>query len=462
MNNTKFSKSAPVFNIIDFGAVGDGTVLNTKAFQAAVDACVEAGGGTIIVPAGDFFTGPVHLKSNISLFLESGAKLVFSNRLEDYPEVETYWEGNPCKAYSPQIFAEGAENISILGRGVLEGQGEVWWNLVWSRKLDKPRPRMIGFQDCKNVLIEGITLQNSPSWTINPVFCENVTVNNVIIKNPSHSPNTDGINPDASKNVHISNCHIDVGDDCIAIKSGVETAHRKESCENITITNCTMVHGHGGVVIGSEMSGCVRNVAISNCIFQGTDRGIRIKTRRGRGGVVEDIRVNNIIMEKVFCPFVLNMYYLTDSTKKEQYIWDENPYPVTESTPAIRNIHFSNITAKEVAASACFVNGLPEMPVSNVTFDNIRISLARDAKPEKPAMAYMLEPMTRKGFLCKNVECLKIRHVELYGYEGSAYSIKNARDVEFFGCDLKSRDKDTPGLLQDKAEQVYIYGCKVD
>jgi len=455
-------KNGQFFNVLDFGAVGDGKAVDTGSIRAAVQACVESGGGTVYFPAGSYLTGPIELKSNITLFIDNGAKLVFSGAIEDYPVVDTYWEGKGCKAYMPQIFAESAENISIIGRGVLEGQGEPWWKMAWERKVTIPRPRMIGLQRCKNVLIEGITLQNSPSWTINPVFCENVTIHNVIIKNPANSPNTDGIDPDASKNVHISNCHIDVGDDCIAIKSGIEDAEYKESCENITITNCTMVHGHGGVVIGSEMSGNVRNVVISNCVFQGTDRGIRIKTRRGRGGVVEDVRVTNIVMEEVFCPFVINMYYFTGSTKKDPYIWEETPYPVTEGTPVIRNVHFSNITAKEVSASACYINGLAEMPVKNVTFNNIQVSLAQNAEPQEPAMAYNMQPMSKRGFICKNVHSIKFKDVELYGHEGPAYSIENVKGIEFFSCDLRSRDKDNPGLVQNNVEEINIFGCRID
>ena len=243
--------------------------------------------------------------------------------------VESRYEGVDVKSFSPLFYAYKAENIAIRGRGLINGHGKKWWDFVEGYKQDQPRskwqymfdnlnknillpddPRQMtrGFlrppfiqpMYCKNVLIEGITIINSPFWTVNPEFCENVTITGVTINNPP-SPNTDGINPESCKYVHISNCHISVGDDCITIKSGKDIPGRTKAAptQNYTITNCTMLSGHGGVVIGSEMSGGVKNIVISNCIFDGTDRGIRIKTTRGRGGTVEDIRVDNIIMKNI-------------------------------------------------------------------------------------------------------------------------------------------------------------------
>lgn len=298
-----------IFSIKNFGAVEGGEKLCTSAFNAAVEACAQAGGGTVCVPAGSYLTGPIHMGSNMTLYLEAGARVLFVRNKEEYPLVHTRWEGAECQVYSPLIYGKNLQNVTVTGRGVLEGQGSYWWDLQRADKLEYPRPRFISFECCTNVVIEGITLLNSPAWTVNPIQCENVTIDKISIKNPPDSPNTDGINPDSCKNVHISNCHVDVGDDCITLKSGTEDCAVKIPCENITVTNCTMVHGHGGVVIGSEMSGGVRNVVISNCVFEGTDRGIRIKSRRGRGGVVEDIRVNNIIMKEVICPFVMKLFY---------------------------------------------------------------------------------------------------------------------------------------------------------
>jgi polygalacturonase len=234
--------------------------------------------------------------------------------------------------------------------------------------------------------------------------------------------------------VRISNCHIDVGDDCIAIKAGTEETAERVPCENITITNCTMIHGHGGVVIGSEMSGSIRNVTISNCVFQHTDRGIRLKSRRGRGGVVEDIRVSNLVMDNVICPFIMNLYYFCGPRGKEKYVWDKNPYPLTEETPQFRRIHFSDITAREVHAAAGFLYGLAEQYISEITFDHIEISMAKDAIPGRPAMMDGIEEMVRRGFYLGNVRDIRFNLVSIENHEGPAFYIEHGEDVELTGC----------------------------
>src|SRR6476620_2669089 len=318
------------YNVLSYGAKNDSSKIATSAITAAIEAASKKGGGTIYFPAGKYLTGPIHLKSNITIFIDAGAELHFSDRFEDYlPMVESRYEGVDVKSFSRLFYAYKAENISNIVRGKINGHGKKWWDYVLSYKEGQPRtslqklfdsinknillpedatqmkrgflrPPFIQPMYCKNVLVEGITIVNSPFWTINPEFCENVTVNAVTINNP-HSPNTDGINPESCKYVHISNCHISVGDDCITIKSGRDIPGRTKAApaENYTITNCTMLAGHGGVVIGSEMSGGVKKITISNCIFDGTDRGIRIKSARGRGGVVEDIRVDNVVMKNI-------------------------------------------------------------------------------------------------------------------------------------------------------------------
>jgi polygalacturonase len=423
-----------VFNVTEFGAVGNGSTVCTSAFSAAVKACSEAGGGTVYVPAGNFLTGSIRLESNMNLYLEAGSILTFVEDVNEYPVVNSRWEGVQREVYASCIYGENIENVSVTGHGTLEGQGQFWWKLFREKKIEYPRPKFISFHGCKKVLIEGITLKNSPSWTINPICCENVTVDKITILNPADSPNTDGINPESCKNVHISNSHVDVGDDCITIKSGTEDTAERVPCENITVTNCTMVHGHGGVVIGSEMSGSIRNVVISNCIFEGTDRGIRLKSRRGRGGVVEDIRVTNIVMKNVICPFIMNLYYFCGPKGDEKYVWDKNPYPITEETPAFRRIHFSNITAREISASAGFLYGLAEQAVEDITFDNISIAMAEDAKPDVPAMMAGLEPMKQRGFFACNVKDVFFNNVTVSGHEGPAFEVEDSVNVEFNRC----------------------------
>jgi polygalacturonase len=441
MDNTKFSTG---FNILGFGALADGKTINTKAFCDAINACAQDGGGTIYVPAGNFLTGSIRLKSNINLYLEAGSILTFVDDVNEYPVVNSRWEGVQREVYASCIYGENIENVSVTGHGTLEGQGEFWWKLFREKKNEYPRPKFISFHGCKKVLIEGITLKNSPSWTINPICCENVTVDKITILNPANSPNTDGINPESCKNVHISNSHVDVGDDCITIKSGTEDTAERVPCENITVTNCTMVHGHGGVVIGSEMSGSIRNVVISNCVFEGTDRGIRLKSRRGRGGVVEDIRVTNIVMKDVMCPFIMNLYYFCGPKGDEKYVWDKNPYPITEETPAFRRIHFSHITAREISASAGFLYGLPEQAVEDITFDNISIAMAEDAEPGMPDMLAGLEPMKQRGFFVCNAKDVFFNNVTVSGHEGAAFLVEDSINVEFNRCranNAKSTDE---------------------
>jgi polygalacturonase len=280
---------------------------------------------------------------------------------------------------------------------------------------------------CKNVLIEGITIRNSPFWTVNPEFCENVTINAVTINNPP-SPNTDGINPESCKYVHISNCHISVGDDCITIKSGKDSAGRKMAmpAENYTITNCTMLSGHGGVVIGSEMSGGVKKIVISNCIFDGTDRGIRIKTARGRGGVVEDIRVDNIVMKNIRDQaIVLDMQYA--QTK---------PEPVSSRTPQLKNIHFSNITAQ--TKQAVFINGLEEMPVEDISFHDIRFE-------------------AETGMLIRYATNIELHNVRVNTRQGSSLIAENTKNILIDGVRTINPLANIPVITLIDVENAFLY-----
>ncbi|WP_121613482.1 glycoside hydrolase family 28 protein [Mesobacillus foraminis] len=429
--------ASSTYDIRQFGAVNDGRTINTAAISEAIKRCAENGGGTVYVPAGRFLTGAVILKSNVNLYLEAGAVLSFSTDVNEYPVVQSRWEGVKREVYASCIYAEDSENISVTGHGTLDGNGQFWWDLFRNKQNQYPRPKLVSFDTCKHVLISGVKMVNSPSWTVNPILCEDVTIHNISIENPADSPNTDGIDPESCRNVRISDCHIDVGDDCIAIKSGTEDTARRVPCENITITNCTMIHGHGGVVLGSEMSGDIRNVTVSNCVFEGTDRGIRLKSRRGRGGVIEDIRVNNIVMKGVICPFIANLYYFCGPRGKDKYVYDKNPYPVTEETPAFRRIHFSNITAREVSAAAGFLYGLAEMYVEDITFDHISVAMAEDAEPGMPAMMAELEPMKQRGFFCCNVTDISFNRVTVSNHEGPAFYIENGKGIELAGCRSK-------------------------
>ncbi len=417
-------------DIRDFGAVGDGRTGATGALQAAIDVAAQRGGGTVYIPAGNFVTGSLLLRSRITLHLDAGATLLASEEPSDYPVIASRWEGVERETYAPLITGDHLHQIAVVGRGTIDGRGERWWKMHKDKTLRYPRPRLISFADCTNVLIEGITATRSPSWTIHPLRCENVTVSQVTIVNPADSPNTDGINPDSCRHVHIANCHIDVGDDCIAIKAGTEAIapDKRTPCENITITNCTMVHGHGGVVIGSEMSGGVRNVVIANCVFTQTDRGIRMKSRRGRGGIVEDVRVTNVVMREVLVPFTMNLFY-GPGAWEDPRVLNKTAYPVDEGTPTFRRIHLSHCTAQNVQHAAAFLYGLPERPVEDVSFEDISISLAPQASAGSPEMAPGLAPVSRAGFLAEHVRGLYLHHVQVSGQEGAPFVFKDVTEI---------------------------------
>lgn len=383
----------------------------TESFCCAVEKLEAQGGGLLYVPPGHYKTCSIRLKSHIRLHLEQGAVLEFLGDPVQYEVVEMEFEGIPGNMYMPCIYAYGAEDIALTGTGTIDGQGWNWWK-DW-KKLPYARPYLIGLEQCSHVLIEGVRLINSPSWTVHPLYCEDVRIHGLTIQNPKDSPNTDGIDPDCSKNIRISDCMIDVGDDCIAIKAGTEDTPKPISCENIVITNCSMVHGHGGIVIGSEMSGGIRNVTVSNCVFQDTDRGVRLKTRRRRGGAMERLAFQNIIMDRVVCPLTFNMYYNCGKNGEERYVWEKTPYPANESTPVIRDILIQNLIVHDASAAAGFFYGLWESPIQEVTLSNLTIYMDPDGQAGYPAMLSQAEPMRRKGIFLRNVKNLKLSQISV-------------------------------------------------
>lgn len=399
----------------------------TNVFKKAVETLVSQGGGTLYVPAGCYYTHSIQLKSNITLYLEAGAVLDFTDDIENYEVISMEFEGIAGTMYKPLIYASEEENVSVVGQGRINGNGKRWWEE--SKNFPHKRPYLVCFDRCKHVRLEGVTLENSPVWTVHPIYCDDVVIHGVKIKNPADSPNTDGIDPDSSKNIRISDCIIDVGDDCIAIKSGTEDTPKKMPCENITITNCNMLHGHGGVVIGSEMSGGVRNITISNCVFQETDRGIRLKTRRKRGSIMENMVFENIVMDKVMCPFVFNMYYYCGAGGKEKHVWDKAAYPLDETTPAIRDIMISNILVTSATAAAGFMYGLAEQPIENIRFSNCSIRMVSDGKPATPAMMAQLEPMQGDGFFLRNVKGICFSNVHITGVKGEVINTDETVDI---------------------------------
>ena len=409
-------------SITDFGACGDGVALNTSAFADAIKFLSSRGGGHLVVPEGIWRTGPIELLSHIDLNLAAGALVVFDPDQDLYPIIDTNFEGLDVRRCKSPLNATGATDISVTGDGIFDGSGEFWrevkkrkvssdqWKAIVARgglvgedgkawypdegyykarltagtlnypdpSLDENeiktflRPVMVSFRECERVLIEGCTFQNSPCWNIHPLWCKDLTIRNINVRNPHYSANGDGIDIDACENVLLTGSTFDVGDDAICIKSGKDADGRRHarSCRNLVISGCTVYHGHGGFVIGSEMSGGVENVLVRDCSFIGTDVGLRFKSARGRGGLVKDIRCERIYMKDIVSyAVVFNLYYAgvaaTDMEKNEE----AGSVPVDETTPEFRDFEFSSIVCTG-ASQAVYVNGLPELPLRNVVFND--------------------------------------------------------------------------------------------
>ncbi|MBP0904222.1 glycoside hydrolase family 28 protein [Mariniflexile gromovii] len=394
------------FNIVDFGAISDGVTNNSEAIKKTIAACHDAGGGKVLIPSGRFLTGPIHLKSNINLHLEEGAEVLFSTETKDYlPVVHTSYEGQELMNYSPLIYAYKQKNIAVTGKGIFNGQASNtnWW--PWcskeeygyvkgtsQQKDDHNLPRLWtmsenntpiserifgeGYQlrpsfmqpfDCENVLIQGVTFTNAPFWVIHPIKCNYVRVEGVTVK--SHGPNNDGCDPEYSKNVHINKCVFDTGDDCIAIKSGRNNDGRVVNIpsENIVVENCDMKDGHGGVVMGSEISAGVRNVYVRNCKMNSPEleRAIRIKTNTLRGGFVENVYVKNIEVGQVKeAVLKINLFYAIYGPQEGDFM------------PVVKNIHLQDITVENGGKYGVLIKGRPQSFVKNVTLTNVHIKNA--------------------------------------------------------------------------------------
>ncbi|MFW5744521.1 MAG: glycoside hydrolase family 28 protein [Spirochaetota bacterium] len=445
------------------GALGDGRTVDTAAIQAAIDACAEAGGGTVVVPPGCYLTGSIVLRSRIELRLSAGATLAGAVGSEHYPVIDSRYGGyvgfNAASeggaftqsgaggdvaapaargvsraAHRPLIFADDEEDLVISGPGTIDGQGAPWWALKRSGRLERARPTLIGLNRCRRVTIRDVRLVDSPSWTVHPVLCTDVAIRGVRITNPPDAPNTDGIDPDSCSGVVISDCTVDVGDDCVCIKSGNEVDGREVGtpCENVVISNCIMRRGHGGVVVGSEISGGVEGLLVSNCVFDSTDRGIRIKSRRRRGGWARDLSFSNIVMRDVWCPLVVNAFYHCGSDPADAFIHGEAAQPVDETTPVFSDIRLAAITCRGATSAAGFVWGLPEMPVRRLSLRDVHVEVVQ--QPDRPArvaaMALAAEPTRGAGFLCRYAEDVRLDGVSIRGAVGEPWRFEECERVE--------------------------------
>ncbi|MEP6746319.1 MAG: glycoside hydrolase family 28 protein [Bacteroidota bacterium] len=417
------------FNITAYGALPDGMTLCSKAINAAIQACNRGGGGIVTIPGGLWLTGPIILKSNVNLHLADNALLQFTTDFNEYSLVAGNWEGVPAVRNQSPLSAINAENIAITGHGIIDGGGDAWravkkdkltesqWKhltesggLVGEDKKtwypseksfkgfqtkdpgvlkdgknvndfsdikDYLRPNLLVLNNCKRILLEGVTFQNSPAWCLHPLMCEDLTVRKVYAKNPWYAQNGDGIDIESCKNVLLEDNTFDVGDDGICIKSGRDAEGRKRAVptENVIIRRCIVYHAHGGFVIGSEMSGGAKNIFVSNCTFIGTDVGLRFKTTRGRGGVVEKIFISNINMENIAGEAILfDMYYMAKDpvplAGEKRELPKTEFKPVDETTPVFKDFHISNVVCTG-AEKAVFIRGLPEMNVTDIVLDNM-------------------------------------------------------------------------------------------
>ncbi|OCB75905.1 glycoside hydrolase [Flavobacterium piscis] len=419
------------FNIKDFGAVADGKTSNTLVFEKAIKACVENGGGKVLVPNGKYLTGPIHLESNVNLHLEDNAEILFSINPKDYPMVHTSWEGTELMNYSPLIYAKNKTNVAITGKGTLNGQADDtnWW--IWSGGKDYGwktgipsqndpqnrevliemaekgvpvservfgegrylRPNFIEFFECNTVLVKDITVINAPFWILHPIKTNNIIIDGVTVN--SHGPNNDGCDPEYSQNVLIKNCTFNTGDDCIAIKSGRDADGRRVAIpsKNIIVQNCKMIDGHGGVVMGSEISAGVNNVFVENCIMDSPnlDRAIRIKTNSKRGGVLEDIYVRNLEVGTVKeCVLRVTMFYNVYGSQTGNFI------------PTVRNINLENIKVKNGGKYGVWAEGYEESPVENITLKDVVIA--------KVGQPYLLKNVKNINFINTNVNEQKVEN----------------------------------------------------
>lgn len=433
-------------NVRDFGAKGDGVSDDTAYLQAAIMSCPQ--NSRVLVPRGVYRFTNLFLKSDLTIELAEGAELkaipdktrlaVLPGRIQSYDEKGEYliasWEGNPLESFASILTGIQVKNVVICGRGSIDGSADFdnWWN-VEKRKGDPARPKMMFLNNCENVVLQGVTIKNSPCWNMHPCFSRDLRFLDITIQSPADSHNTDGIDPESCENVEIAGVYFSVGDDCIAIKSGKMYMGKKYKTpsKHIVVRNCYMNKGHGAVTIGSEISGGVDDIQIRNCVFYHTDRGLRVKTRRGRGkdSVLRGITFDNIKMEYVRSAFVINSFYYCGTDGKTEYVSSKKPLSVDERTPSVKDVHIRNVECIGTHVAGVYFYGLPEQKIEQVEMENVRITYAEDARPGTAAMMQGCEITCRKGIFARNINKLTMKNVVIEGCEGEPLDIEEVDEV---------------------------------
>ncbi len=433
--------------INDFGAVADGKTINTKSIQAAVDACAKAGGGRVVVPGGTFISGPIFLKNNIEFHLEAGAVLKGDPDPRAYGPVDMHVHGFHINANQASLItAVQARNIAVTGRGMLDGNGKIWWDEIDAGR-GGPRPVLVYFLDCDRVLLEGVQLHNSASWTVMPLLCRDVEIRGIGILNPwKPYHNCDGIDVHSCRNVRISDCILDTGDDGICLKSlpdwwiansGVDSCSTEVDynlprvpCENVTIENCTVLRAHSGVAIWAEVIGGMRNVTVTNCVFEGTRTGIQFQRYPYPGGTVRDVTISNIVMRRVEIAI-----QLSNKLEGWQTMHDG---PDLETTPVFHNIRISNVTGTQINA-ACIMNGMEKNPVHDIEFSHIRM---------EANLGFQVSCVKNIRFDSIHLECQSVPLV-----------MKDCENVELLAFNAKPSSPAIPVIEVERVKDIWIHGC---
>lgn len=433
-------------NVKEFGAKGDGVSDDTGFIQAAIMACPKD--SRVLIPKGRYKITSIFLKSHINIELAKGAELladtdrshfaILPGLTESYDETDEYhlgsWEGNPLQMFAGIVSGIDVLDVTLYGEGSINGcaNHENWWKNE-KVMVGAFRPRMLSLIRCENVRVQGIMFHDSPAWVIHPYFSNHLMFCNLVVENPANSPNTDGLDPESCTDVEICGIRFSLGDDCVAVKSGKIYMGRKYKTpsSDIHVYQCLMEHGHGAVTVGSEMAGGVKNLIVEKCRFYHTDRGLRIKTRRGRGkdAVLDNIIFRDLDMEQVMTPFTANAFYFCDPDGRTEFVQSREQYPVDDKTPEIKRLCFENITAKDCHVAASYFDGLPERKIEQIVMRNVKVSFAEDAKCDVPIMSNGVDACSKKGLYARNVKELILENVEIDGCVGEKLELHGVEQI---------------------------------